>query len=87
MPVSSALGRAVWAGHAPRRTDDGARVGRQQRDDYCLQQVAHQVRRRVGQGSSGHACNSTPVTTPSTACAGVSGAVTALNGGSTSDSA
>jgi len=48
--VAVALGRAVGAGFAPFGAGDGVRVGGQQGVDHGLQQAAHQIRRRVGEG-------------------------------------
>ena len=50
MAVPVALRRALGAGLAPFSADDNVRVGGQQRVDHGLQQLAHQIRRRVGEG-------------------------------------
>ncbi len=53
--VAIALRGALGAGLSPFRAHDGVRVSGKERVDRCLQQAAHQIRRRVGQGFSKHA--------------------------------
>ena len=50
VPVAVALRDTVRGRLAPFGADDSVRVRGQQRVDHRLQQLAHQIRRRVGQG-------------------------------------